>query len=196
MPMTPGFRLTAGQRYSECWPGGIECADGKVRMPYAYRGKVRSAYFVVSRCANCGAEHLQASRNAAKSKRSFCSRSCRSSRVRAETVGNRIEKKRPHGEGSHVLVKVADHPRMGRHGVVYEHVLVVEASLGRYLSKDERVHHINCVKDDNRLENLHVCADSSTHFRIHGSLNKCVAKLMQLGALRFNSETEQYEVVT
>jgi hypothetical protein len=42
----------------------------------------------------------------------------------------------------------------GRSPYVFEHILVAEELLGRYLVEGESVHHINDVRDDNRPKSL------------------------------------------
>jgi hypothetical protein len=52
------------------------------------------------------------------------------------------------------MVRAPGHPRAVRSPYVFEHILVAESLLGRYLVAGESVRHINGVRDDNRPENL------------------------------------------
>ena len=54
----------------------------------------------------------------------------------------------------------------GKRRFIMEHRLVMERMIGRQLRPEERVHHINGDRADNRPENLRLYANHSEHMRV------------------------------
>jgi len=60
-----------------------------------------------------------------------------------------------------------EHPKANCKGYVYEHVVIAERALGRYLPDGVEVHHFNEDKTDNAGPNLIVCPDHKYHRLLH-----------------------------
>lgn len=75
-------------------------------------------------------------------------------------------------KSGYIRVYKPEHPRASVDGYVPEHHLVMEKYLGRYLQRNEIVHHINGKKDDNQISNLMIFTSIADHIRFHANLKK------------------------
>ena len=60
---------------------------------------------------------------------------------------------KPRSDG-YISCYVPRHPYCHKDKYAMLHTVIMERSIGRYLYRDEVVHHVNGVRDDNRIENL------------------------------------------
>ena len=91
--------------------------------------------------------------------------------------------KKPLGEKSHawkggktnskgyIYVYSPNHPYSNKKHVA-EHRLIVENKIGRYLKKEEIIHHINEKRNDNRIENLMIFKNCSEHMKFHQKIRQ------------------------
>lgn len=103
-------------------------------------------------CTNCGIIFTRRA-STIDNKNSFCTRKCQYQFHRGKNAPIYKGGKRLNDHG-YVLILCPKHPRRIAGQYVYEHTLVMEEKIKRYLKKEEVVHHINGIKNDNRIENL------------------------------------------
>lgn len=96
----------------------------------------------------------------------YCSDKCRSDYFSGKNGPTWNGGKTKNKQG-YVMVLRKDHPFAQKPNFrISEHRLEMEKKIGRYLKKEEHVHHLNGIKDDNRIENL-VLITKSEHSSIH-----------------------------
>lgn len=78
----------------------------------------------------------------------------------------------------YVMVWKRNHPHKNYQGYVREHRLVMEKSLGRFLEKEEVIHHINGNRQDNDLSNL-LLTSKSDHAKLEYQEGKLAIGIYQ-----------------
>lgn len=98
------------------------------------------------------------------------------------------------GRGYKQLIVDDYHPRKkDRKGgnYIFEHILVMEKKIGRFLEKHEIVHHIDKNKQNNNIENLYLFSgndnkhSSQMHSAAHESLEQVAIELYKIGLVKF-----------
>lgn len=66
----------------------------------------------------------------------------------------------------YILMLAHGHPNAKPNNYMFEHRLVMEKKIGRYLKSEEHIYHINGQRDDNRISNL-VIMSNAEHKKLH-----------------------------
>ena len=78
-------------------------------------------------------------------------------------------------------------------GYIYEHIIVAEEFLGRSLTCNEVVHHLDCDRSNNRIENL-IVLDRSQHVKLHEWINRGAPICESVGMNGMNSVKSKVNV--
>jgi len=122
-------------------------------------------------CSHCGQEFQTVPSQINDSGNNFCSKACANKFFFSGEKHWKWNGGKKILKGGYVGIMAKDHPCADDQGYYEEHRLVMENHLGRILESIEIVHHINEVKDDNRIENLMLFANNKLHMEHHAKLN-------------------------
>jgi len=103
--------------------------------------------------------------------RIFCSASCQQRYQRLENHplwgGGKVK-----NSDGHMQIRMPSHPHAFINGYVFEHRIVMEKHLNRYLDPREVVHHNDNNKTNNAIGNLTLFKDNSEHMKYHQRVNR------------------------
>lgn len=92
--------------------------------------------------------------------------------ISLKNFNNSTGKVRTRKQQGYVFIHAPFHPKAQKSGYVKRANIVMEQHIGRFLKPKEIVHHINGIKDDDRLKNLQLFTNESKHQKFHFKLKK------------------------
>lgn len=123
-------------------------------------------------CEQCGKkfETYRSPSNFTKNPR-FCSLKCTGKAQSGENNPAYTGGRYINADG-YVVIFMPNHPNSGVRKTVFEHRLSMECKIGRYLTKEECVHHIDGNKSNNDPNNLMLFKNNSEHIKFHAKLKR------------------------
>tara|TARA_Y100000310_G_scaffold246413_1_gene251714 strand:- start:183 stop:722 length:540 start_codon:yes stop_codon:yes gene_type:complete len=136
------------------------------------KGRCYTSKCIVQTCYRCSRKFPTRVSRIKMGKSKYCKHSCM---FPPNLLGGKKK-------GGYIRLKLPEHPNCSSSGHVCEHRVVMELHIGRYLTREETVHHKNGVKDDNRLENLELWTKSHPSGQRVDDKVKWAIELLQLYA--------------
>lgn len=101
-------------------------------------------------------------------------------------------------KNGYVLVRVSsseNYPGKKTENFIYvrEHVKIMQDHLGRRLTSDEVVHHIDGDKSNNDISNLDLCTKKE-HNLCHATSEKIIFELYKKNIVKYDATTKRYYI--
>jgi|14BtaG_2_1085337.scaffolds.fasta_scaffold19572_4 hypothetical protein len=203
------YNLREDGRHEVFWVGSTGVKAQAIYSEYNPDGTTVTCFICGIECLTSCAKHQ---RKEGKHKRNTCTRKCQDKLTQCYEWNPRMIArddegwyKETKGPQKGYIVKRVRKLRLGgkykgrMHRVkIYQHRSIMEEHLGRKLTPNEQVHHVDMNKSNNDISNLWLCSPSD-HMSAHHSFNQCCEELMgnfhKYNDIRFNIETGRYYLI-
>lgn len=79
-------------------------------------------------------------------------------------------------------------------GYMPVHRLTMSDTIGRLVTREEKVHHVNGDKEDFRPDNLYLCKNMAHHRKTHAQLETLSMSLVKMGLINFDQTKGEYHL--